>query len=239
MEVDIGGWLSIFYQFGSTCSGASFCPANHPLATAFTPRRLHPIRFAYYATIYLSLRSLIPHRTPSRPTSPFFSPLEKENNKKKKRSLTHQLGEAQLKKITSSLDTRASVKKPRSSKFSKRYRNLVSSHLIDHLWISSFEEGIRVKSPLESKVLVFRELTSRQRDARNARKTTRRDQTVDAYGISDLKTLCCFRWASSHAPHPVFHTRWIPPPSHLPSPSPSTRSLTATDQNFEIARSSG
>lgn len=74
------------------------------------------------------------------------------------------------------------------------FQEISKSHLIDHLRIGSFEEeGIRVKSPLESKVLVFRELTSRQRDARNARKTTRRDQTVDAYGISDLKTLCCFR----------------------------------------------
>lgn len=31
LEVDIGGWLSIFYQFGSTCNGSSFCPTNHPL----------------------------------------------------------------------------------------------------------------------------------------------------------------------------------------------------------------
>lgn len=28
--VDIGGWLSIFYQFGSICSGVGFCAANHP-----------------------------------------------------------------------------------------------------------------------------------------------------------------------------------------------------------------
>lgn len=237
MEVDIGGWLSIFYQFGSTCSGASFCPANHPLATAFTPRRLHPIRFAYYATIYLSLRSLIPHRTPSRPTSPFFSPLEKENNKRKKKTFAHPpAGWGAIEK--DNLVTWHS-RECQKTTILEIFQEISKSHLIDHLRIGSFEEGIRVKSPLESKVLVFRELTSRQRDARNARKTTRRDQTVDAYGISDLKTLCCFRWASSHAPHPVFHTRWIPPPSHLPSPSPSTRSLTATDQNFEIARSSG
>lgn len=71
MEVDIGGWLSIFYQFGSTCSGAGFCPANHPLAPAFTPRWVHPIRFAYYDTIYLHHCTRVDE---SRPTSRSFSP---------------------------------------------------------------------------------------------------------------------------------------------------------------------
>lgn len=71
MKVDIGGWLSIFYQFGSTCSGAGFCPANHPLAPAFTPRWVHPIRFAYYDTIYLHHCTRVDE---SRPTSRSFSP---------------------------------------------------------------------------------------------------------------------------------------------------------------------
>lgn len=39
---------------------------------------------------------------------------------------------------------------------------------------------------------------------------TTEGSNVDAYGISDLKTLCCFRWASSHAPHPVFRIETIP-----------------------------
>lgn len=71
MEVDIGGWLSIFYQFGSTCSGASFCPANHPLAPTFTPRWVHPIRFAYYDMIYLHHCTRVDE---SRTTSRSFSP---------------------------------------------------------------------------------------------------------------------------------------------------------------------
>lgn len=73
MEVDIGGWLSIFYQFGSTCSGAGFCPANHPLAPAFTPRWVHPIRFAYYGTIYLHHCTRVDEsRTTSRSVSPSY-----------------------------------------------------------------------------------------------------------------------------------------------------------------------
>lgn len=190
--------MAVDYQFSTNLVPLVAAPAFVPLITPWLP--LSPpagyIRSALHITPrYISLSALsfrtALHLAPRRLS---FHPSKKKIIKKKKRSLTHQLGEAQLKKITSSLDTRASVKKPRSSKFSKRYRNLVSSHLIDHVRIGSFEEeGIRVKSPLESKVLVFRELTSRQRDARNARKTTRRDQTVDAYGISDLKTLCCFR----------------------------------------------
>lgn len=53
-----------------------------------------------------------------------------------------------------------------------------------------------------------------QREERALGKTTE-GSNVDAYGISDLKTLCCFRWVGSHAPHPVFRIETIPPSPHL------------------------
>lgn len=81
--------------------------------------------------------------------------------------------------------------------------------------------------PLESKnaATVFRELNGRWecKRARALGKTTE-GSNVDAYGISDLKTLCCFRWASSHAPHPVFRIETIPPGTCTP-PCPVSRVL--------------
>jgi len=49
--------LAVDYQFSTNLAplvaAPAFVPANHPLAPAFTPRCVHPIRFAYYDAIYL------------------------------------------------------------------------------------------------------------------------------------------------------------------------------------------
>ena len=123
MEVDIGGWLSIFYQFGSTCSGASFCPANHPLATAFTPRRLHPIRFAYYATIYLS--TILHHLTSLTPRRLSFHPSEK----KKEFSFGHQ--------PESAIEKDNCVERNHSRSHVK-VQSLNQIDCVDYFWVSFF-----------------------------------------------------------------------------------------------------
>lgn len=126
--------MAVDYQFSTNLVPLVAAPAFVPLITPWLP--LSPpagyIRSALHITPrYISLSALsfrtALHLAPRRLS---FHPSKKKIIKKKKRSLTHQLGEAQLKKITSSLDTRASVKKPRSSAILEIFQEISKSRLV-------------------------------------------------------------------------------------------------------------
>lgn len=139
--------MAVDYQFSTNLVPLVAAPAFVPLITPWLP--LSPpagyIRSALHITPrYISLSALsfrtALHLAPRRLS---FHPSKKKIIKeKKKRSLTHQLGEAQLKKITSSLDTRASVKKPRSSAILEIFQEISKSRLVSS-YRSSLNKFVR------------------------------------------------------------------------------------------------